>query len=58
LGDAVYFPESRQAYATMLRDGWVDAVRRIHPERVFTPIGIFLTAAATIEAPACGWTIC
>jgi exodeoxyribonuclease-3 len=33
LGDAVYFPESRQAYARMLQDGWVDAVRRIHPEK-------------------------
>jgi exodeoxyribonuclease-3 len=33
LGDAVYFPESREAYAAMLEDGWVDAVRQIHPEK-------------------------
>jgi exodeoxyribonuclease-3 len=33
LGDAVYFPESRQAYAGMLDDGWIDAVRRTHPEK-------------------------
>jgi exodeoxyribonuclease-3 len=33
LGDAVYFPESREAYAAMLKDGWVDAVRQIHPEK-------------------------
>jgi exodeoxyribonuclease-3 len=33
LGDAVYFPESRQAYSAMLDDGWIDAVRRIHPEK-------------------------
>ena len=33
LGDAVYFPESREAYATMLEQGWIDAVRRIHPEK-------------------------
>jgi exodeoxyribonuclease III len=33
VGDAVYFPESRQAYARMLDDGWIDAVRRIHPEK-------------------------
>ena len=33
LGDAVYFPESRQAYAQMLEDGWIDAVRCIHPEK-------------------------
>jgi exodeoxyribonuclease-3 len=33
LGDAVYFPESRQAYARVLGDGWIDAIRRIHPEK-------------------------
>jgi exodeoxyribonuclease-3 len=33
IGDAVYFPESRQAYATMLASGWIDAVRHIHPEK-------------------------
>ncbi|TPM96922.1 exodeoxyribonuclease III [Mesorhizobium sp. B2-1-3A] len=33
LGDAVYFPESRHAYADMLAEGWIDAVRLIHPER-------------------------
>jgi exodeoxyribonuclease-3 len=33
LGDAVYFPESRQAYAGMLAAGWIDAVRRIHPQK-------------------------
>jgi exodeoxyribonuclease III len=33
LGDAVYFPQSRQAYAEMLGDGWIDAVRQIHPEK-------------------------
>ncbi|WP_245322214.1 hypothetical protein [Mesorhizobium sp. WSM1497] len=31
LGDAVFFPESRKAYARMLSLGWVDAIRRIHP---------------------------
>jgi exodeoxyribonuclease-3 len=33
VSDAVYFPESRQAYADMLDDGWIDAVRRVHPEK-------------------------
>ena len=33
LGDAVYFPESRKAYAAMLEDGWTDAVRQMHPEK-------------------------
>ncbi len=33
LGDAVYFSESRQAYAAMLEAGWIDAVRRIDPEK-------------------------
>lgn len=31
LGDAVFFPESRNAYARMLSLGWVDAMRRMHP---------------------------
>ncbi|WP_442579300.1 exodeoxyribonuclease III [Mesorhizobium sp. ASY16-5R] len=33
LSDAVYFPESRQAYGQMLEDGWIDAVRHVHPEK-------------------------
>lgn len=33
LGDAVYFPQSRQAYADMLKMGWTDGVRQIHPEK-------------------------
>ncbi|AZO28584.1 MULTISPECIES: exodeoxyribonuclease III [Mesorhizobium] len=33
LGDAVYFPQSRQAYADMLKMGWTDAVRQIHPDK-------------------------
>lgn len=32
-GDAVFFPESRDAYAAMLDNGWIDAVRHIHPEK-------------------------
>lgn len=33
LGDAVYFPASRNAYAELMDDGWIDAVRTIHPEK-------------------------
>ncbi|WP_136620823.1 MULTISPECIES: exodeoxyribonuclease III [Mesorhizobium] len=33
IGDAVYFPESRQAYSGMLDSGWIDAIRHVHPER-------------------------
>ncbi|TIT89523.1 MAG: exodeoxyribonuclease III, partial [Mesorhizobium sp.] len=37
LGDAVFFPQSRDAYADLLKMGWTDAVRQIHPEkRVYT----------------------
>jgi exodeoxyribonuclease III len=32
IGDAVYFPESRDAYSRMLAQGWIDAVRHTHPE--------------------------
>ena len=29
--DAVFFPESREAYADLLEQGWIDGVRSIHP---------------------------
>lgn len=31
--DAVTFPESRERYAQLLADGWVDAIRHIHPAK-------------------------
>jgi exodeoxyribonuclease-3 len=33
VADAVSFPESREAYAQLLADGWTDALRRLHPEK-------------------------
>ena len=36
-GDALMQPESREAYARFLEDGWVDAIRALHPQgRVYT----------------------
>ncbi|RYH12762.1 MAG: exodeoxyribonuclease III [Alphaproteobacteria bacterium] len=32
-GDAVTFPHSRAAYDTLLDQGWIDAVRRLHPDK-------------------------
>jgi exodeoxyribonuclease-3 len=35
--DAVTFPESRERYSGLLADGWLDALRHLHPdERIFT----------------------
>ena len=31
--DAVYFPESRAAYARLLDQGWIDALRVLHPAK-------------------------
>jgi exodeoxyribonuclease-3 len=31
--DAVYFPESRRAYQSLLDQGWTDALRILHPEK-------------------------
>jgi len=31
VNDALFRPEVREAYAELLEDGWVDAIRRIHP---------------------------
>jgi exodeoxyribonuclease III len=32
--DAVFFPETREAYARLLAQGWTDALRTIHPGEV------------------------
>lgn len=35
--DALFRPEVRQAFAALVDDGWIDAVRRLHPdERIYT----------------------
>jgi exodeoxyribonuclease III len=34
VGDAVFFPETRAAYARLLAQGWTDAVRTLHPDEV------------------------
>ena len=35
--DALFRPEVRQAYAQLLADGWIDALRHVHPDaRVYT----------------------
>jgi exodeoxyribonuclease-3 len=37
LDDALFAPEVRQAYATLLGQGWIDALRSRHPdERIYT----------------------
>jgi exodeoxyribonuclease-3 len=34
VGDAVFFPETRDAYARLLAQGWTDALRTMHPGEV------------------------
>ena len=34
VGDAVFFPETREAYARLVAQGWTDAVRKLHPDDV------------------------
>ena len=34
VGDAVFFPETRELYARLLKQGWTDAVREKHPNEV------------------------
>jgi exodeoxyribonuclease-3 len=37
VNDAVFFPEPRAAYARLLKQGWTDAIRHLHPnEKIFT----------------------
>jgi exodeoxyribonuclease-3 len=36
-GDALFLPESREAYRRLLAQGWTDAIRHLHPmDRVYT----------------------
>ena len=34
VGDAVFFPETREAYARLLKQGWTDAIRTLYPDEV------------------------
>ncbi len=37
LDDALFFPESRAAYAKLVKQGWTDALRKLHrDERIYT----------------------
>lgn len=45
--DAVFFPESREAYQKLLQQGWIDAIRTLHPnEKIFTYWDYFRNAFA------------
>lgn len=45
--DALFFPESRAAYQQLLAQGWVDAVRQLHPdEPIYTFWDYFRNAFA------------
>jgi exodeoxyribonuclease III len=47
LDDALFRPEVRAAYAKLVKQGWTDAVRRLHPnERVYTFWDYFRNAYA------------
>ena len=45
--DALFFPESRAAYQKLLSQGWIDAIRRLHPdEAIYTFWDYFRNAYA------------
>lgn len=47
INDAVFFPEPREAYQRLLRQGWTDAIRQLHPdEKLFTYWDYFRNAFA------------
>ena len=47
VNDAVFFPEPRKAYQRLLRQGWTDAIRSLHPdEKIFTYWDYFRNAFA------------
>lgn len=47
VNDAVFFPEARQAYRKLLKQGWTDALRTLYPdEKIFTYWDYFRNAFA------------
>lgn len=45
--DAVFFPESKSAYAKLLKQGWIDSIRVLYPgEKIFTYWDYFRNAFA------------
>lgn len=47
VNDAVFFPESKSAYAKLLKQGWIDAIRTLYPkEKIFTYWDYFRNAFA------------
>lgn len=47
VNDAVFFPEAREAYRKLLKQGWTDAIRKLYPdEKVFTYWDYFRNAFA------------
>lgn len=55
VSDAVFFPETREAYRRMLEQGRIDALRQLHPGGAYT----YLTTSETPsdEMRGCGWII-
>ncbi len=45
VGDAVFFPETRQAYARLLESGWTDALRSLYPDDVIYTYWDYFRAA-------------
>jgi len=51
--DALFRPEVREAYRRLVGQGWVDAVREMHPENASTPSGsICATRSSAMRACA------
>jgi len=47
VGDAVFFPETREAYRKLIMQGWMDALRETHPdETIYTYWDYFRNAFA------------
>jgi len=34
--DALFAPQAREKYAELVAQGWIDAIRHLHPERIYT----------------------
>ena len=48
--DALFLPESREAYRRLLRQGWTDALRALHPEEAIYTFWDYMRGSFTRDA--------
>jgi exodeoxyribonuclease-3 len=50
MGDALFLPETREAYRRLLAQGWTDALRHLHPDEVIYTFWDYMRGAFSRNA--------